>query len=203
MQQHCQDGPPNRWTQRAQMTTQSVRDICTHAFTNPVSRCQKFSLSKRWRSGSTAFPLNLHRDPFYSLSFSLKCFLPYVIKSCSSRLVFDYICFGWTFGSTALFLPPSPRRQVDVSAFSESVTWWRNQAAGVKLLLRVLIRAKHAGFHETAGDWMGLSRDAWRDRPLTLRLGSGSPPVGLRTLGRPVQSSTADLNLASGLQVLL
>lgn len=88
----------------------------------------------------------------------------------------------------ALCLPPSPRRRVDVSAFSYSVTWWRNQAAGVKLLLRVVIRAFRLS-RRLSGDSRWLSGDACPDRPLTLTLGSGSPRVRLRTLGRPGQTS--------------
>lgn len=143
------------------------------------------------------------RESFSSLSFTLKWFFFFAFRSKNLYATPNiWYVFGWTFRSMALFQPPSPRRQVNVSAFSHWVTWRRNRAAGVKLLLRVIIGANHAGLHEAAGDWMWLSRDAWWDRPLTLRLASGSPLVRLRTLGRPVQNATADLNLASSLEFL-
>lgn len=177
---------------------------CFYKSSQPVPEVQP---CKHWRSGTTMFPLNLHIGGSQRVILVTFIQLEMAFISGDNNL---YVApniwlhmFGWTFGSVALFQPPSPRRQVDVSAFSCSVTWWRTRAAAVELLLRVIIRAKRAGFHETAGVSMGLSRDARQDRPVTLRLGSGSPRVQLRTLGRPVQTSTADLNWAFSLQLLL
>lgn len=162
---------------------------CFYKSSQSVPEVQPF---KRWRSGTTMFPLKPHiwasQRVILFTFIQIEMFLVFFAWHGKNLYVAPNIwlhMFGWTIRSVALFQLPSPRRQVDVSPISYSVTWRRNQAAGVKLLLRVNIRAKHAGFHETAGDSMWLSRDACQDRRLTLRLASASPRVRLKTVGGP------------------